>query len=523
MELHDAVKKAGSKRAAARELGIPESTLRYRLDRERQDAMRSFVLPANIKFPVDPARPRHFIVTGAQDKTTIHSDFWNNLLAYQKFLGNCELLVGGFTYSKKLFTENDPTVRNDDVWFDERVEPYILHEKVALGDKLVFCAEMNTLPTAVQPLSGLETYTGAKWGIFPHTKVQLRSVATGKNELSKQILTSGAVTLPNYIRKKAGVKAQFHHVIGAVVVTVAPDGAFWCRHIQADDEMDGTFCDLDRMVKGGRVTEGHRVEAMTYGDIHREKLDPVVALTTWGFDIETNMVILGFPSLDQKLKPKVRFFHDLADFTSRNHHNIKDHDFRFDKYFNGPDNVESDMQLSATFIKAIEDPDIEDVVVQSNHDNALLTWMKTAEAKHDPENYEFWLKCELKYCGALRQGKKINIFHETMLDLGMPERTVFVGEDDSYRIFDIECAMHGHLGANGARGSVNAFTKMGAKSNTGHSHSPNITDGSYVGGVSGLMDMGYNKGLSSWAQAHIITYKTGKRAIVTMMNGRWFG
>jgi hypothetical protein len=46
-------------------------------------------------------------------------------------------MVGGFTYNKKLFEEHHPTTRSDKVWFDERLDPYILHERVDIGDKLV--------------------------------------------------------------------------------------------------------------------------------------------------------------------------------------------------------------------------------------------------------------------------------------------------------------------------------------------------------------------------------------------------
>jgi hypothetical protein len=97
---------------------------------------------------------------------------------------------------------------------------------------------------------------------------------------------------------------------------------------------------------------------------------------------------------------------------------------------------------------------------------------------------------------------------------------VFVSEDNSFTICgNIECGMHGHLGANGARPSPTQFARAGAKSNTGHTHSPAILDGAYVAGVSGSLDMGYNKGLSSWAPAHIVTYPNGKRTILTMCNG----
>jgi hypothetical protein len=523
MELHDAVKTHGGIRPAARALGIGESTLRYRLERERQTSLRSFVLPEALTLPLDPTRTSHFIVTAAQDKTEIHKDFWRNLKTYADFLG-ASILVGGFTYSKRLFTENDPRVRSDDVWFDRDIEPYIVHDQVQIGENILFCAEMNTLPTAVQPLSGLEVYTGSKWGIFPHAKVQLRSIATMPDTIAKQIMTTGAVTLPNYIRKKAGVKAEFFHAVGAMVVSVSPDGAFWCRHIQANSLTDGSFYDLDRLVSKGTVKGGQRPEAVVHGDIHREKLDPEVALATWGFDMSTGTADEEYPSVTRMLRPKRRVFHDLTDFTARNHHNIKDHHFMFKAHFHGRNNVKQDIQDSADFMKAINIPEIEDVVIQSNHDNALLKWVKTAEVKYDPENYEFWLECELSCIRALRFGIEPQLYFDVMGHLigELDHKIIFVQEDASYTVKGVELGMHGHYGANGAKGSPASFAKMGPKSITGHSHSPSITDGHVCVGVSGQMDMGYNKGLSSWSHTDALVYPNGKRALMTLMGGRWF-
>jgi hypothetical protein len=98
---------------------------------------------------------------------------------------------------------------------------------------------------------------------------------------------------------------------------------------------------------------------------------------------------------------------------------------------------------------------------------------------------------------------------------------LFLREDESFRLFDIEFGIHGHLGANGARGSLNTFRKMGPKANVGHAHSAAILDGIYQAGVSGNLDMGYNRGLSSWSHSHIVTYANGKRAIITMSDGEW--
>ena len=515
MDLHNELKKLGSISAVAKILGVSRSTVRRKLDQERRESFTSFTLPEAVKYEAD--KVKHFIITSAQDKTELHFDFWNNIQAYAKFL-DATILVGGFTYSKSLFVDNDPRVRSKDVWFADELEPYIVHDKIALGDGIVFCAEMNTLPTATQPLSGLETYTKEKWGIFPHAKVQLRSIATMKNALTKQIMTTGCVTLPNYIRRKAGVKAEFHHQIGAVVVTIAPDGAFFCRHIHANSLDDGSFYDLDRFVKNEIVAEGHRVEAIVHGDIHIEKVDPVVASTSWGAiksgSGETNLTLL--------LNPKYRVFHDLIDFSSRNHHNIDDHHSRFKAHFNGRNNVKEDLLCAVNFLNNIQDSDIKDIVIQSNHDNALVKWLKNKEARYDPENYEFWLECELKYIKALRKNQNINLFISSLEDLGLNDKIYFVNEESNFSILGVELGIHGHYGANGGKGSPATFTKMGPKSITGHTHSPSITDGHMSVGTNSRLDMGYNVGLSSWSHTNAVLYPNGHRALITMMKGRWF-
>ena len=52
-------------------------------------------------------------------------------------------------------------------------------------------------------------------------------------------------------------------------------------------------------------------------------------------------------------------------------------------------------------------------------------------------------------------------------------------------------------------------------------HTAGIIDGVYTAGVSGKLDMEYNKGPSSWSHSHVVTYPNGKRAIITVKNGKW--
>ena len=517
MELHNAVKEHGSISAAARALEIPRTTFKRMLEQERKDSFTSFIMPEPEKIEVSD-QVQYFILTYAQDKTEVHLPFWNNLVAYADYL-DARIFVGGGTYSKKLFQEADPSVRSEDVWFADEIDEFVVHDPIALGDGLIFCAEMNTIPTATSPLSGLEAYTKDKWGIFPHAKVQLRSIATMKNEPAKQIMTTGTVTLPNYIRKKAGIKAQFHHIIGAVIVSLAPDGAFFCRHIIADDE--GSFYDLDRFVFNGEITTGNRPEAIVHGDIHIEKVDPVVAKTSWSYSFDN---YLSTESLTSVLRPKRRVFHDLIDFSARNHHNIDDHHLRIESFYRGQDSVEQDLYKAVHFLNEIQDPEIEDFVIQSNHDNALVKWLKNPHVRYDPENYLFWLETETKYVKALIENRPVHLFREVLEGMGVRDTNLnWIREDeDSLRILGVELGIHGHNGANGARGSAQSFAKMGPKSITGHVHAPSITDGHMSVGTNSKMDMGYNKGLSSWAHANALLDPNGQRTIITMSQGRWF-
>jgi len=160
----------GGIRPAARVLGIAESTLRYRMKREiteEEETEGQITFAFNSNRPLRPTvfepldHTRYFILTSAQDSSAIHEDFWKALNVYADWLGECEIVVSGFTYSKALFEDHD--TRSPKVGFDPSIDPFIVHERVRLGDEVDFCGEMNTLPTAVTPLSGFSTSTAPIW------------------------------------------------------------------------------------------------------------------------------------------------------------------------------------------------------------------------------------------------------------------------------------------------------------------------------------------------------------------------
>lgn len=509
------VTKLGSIRAAGRKLGIPKSTAQDLFKKHSETQLRETKVKNSIKYskPVK-GEVKRYILTSAQNGTKVHEGFFRNLEAYAEHLG-AEILISGYTYNKSLFEDHSKAQNK----YAECVEQYLTNDRYELGPNVVFCGEMNILPTAVNPLSGFETYTREKWGIFPHAKVQQQSIATMKNSPAKMILTTGTVTLPNYVQKKDGLKSAFHHVFGAVIVEVCSDGAFFVRHLLGDKK-DGSFFDLTTEVFEGQVFTGINVLAITWGDIHLEKIDVECADASFGYDGQLSNLL-------DTLQPSYQFIHDLIDFKNRNHHNIKDSHFLFEQYVKGEEKISNTIKDAAKFLDLIYRPMTSTIVIESNHDLALSKWLKTADYRLDQANAIFFLTAQLAVYQAIEDGIDDFSIFEFLLNEWVEKEATFLREDESFIIAPeygggIECGMHGHLGSNGAKGHARQFSKMGPKANVAHTHTAGIFDGIYTAGVTGSLDMGYNKGLSSWSHTHIVTYENGKRTLLTMNKGRFF-
>jgi len=454
---------------------------------------------------------KRYVFTTAQNNTYVHEDFYYALLNFCADKG-AELIVSTIAYNKSGFQNG--TKEDDKLWYDPRIVPYIRNESLKVAEGLIFCGELDILPTAVTPLSGFENYTQESSGIVPHTKVQMQSLPRMKGADPRILYTTGAITLRNYIQRKAGQKAEFHHVFGALYVEIDEQGDWFARQLVADGA--GVFHDLDKRYSKDDI-HTMPVTAITWGDIHVEKLDGEVFSSAWGTgdDPDDNTMLVA-------LNPTWQFIHDLTDFRARNHHNLNDPFFLADMHYKGQGNVEKDLHRCGAFLAHITRFGNRAVVVDSNHDQALQRWLREADIRQDPENAEFFHHASMMIHRHIKEGKEFNVFQWAVTADGtIPSKTIFLKEDDSFLLYGIEQALHGHRGPNGARGNHKSLRTIGRKVSIGHTHSAGIIDGVYVAGVSGSLDMDYNKGPSSWSHSHILTYANGKRAIVTMKRGKW--
>jgi hypothetical protein len=465
---------------------------------------------------------KRFILTSAQNNTPIDQVVWNNLLALAEHY-DARLIVGRYVYNLDALGQRGQEKEANDLakksakaerWWAAEITPYVLDERFKLAPDLEWCGNMNILPTAVRPLGDLHNYTGTRSAIFPHPTIALESVPTGKHEPTKINYTTGAVTEPNYIQRKAGQKAEFHHTLGALIVEVDESGDWWARQLNADH--DGIIYDLTIKVEDGLITERQPAEAINWGDIHVSQLEDWMKEACWG----QNGVI-------DALRPRYQFMHDTLDFSSRSHHDMRNPHEMFRKFVESADSVEDELIECRDFLHYAYRQFCQTVMVDSNHDNALTKWVRDASHKSDPVNAIFYLKLELALHEAI--ATRQDDFHAlewALRNVGLQGDFRFLRTDESFVICDqhgngIECGNHGHLGANGARGSDAAYVKAGRRMTIGHGHYALIWQGLYRAGVQAALDHGYNVGLSSWSQSMVITYPNGKRAICTFRNKKW--
>lgn len=510
----------GNVSATARELGISRSNVRR--NAALGGATKKPLVAGAVKAVAasqaalpSPGIVQRYIITSAQNNTKLNGRVWDNLLALAAHY-DARVIVGTYSYNQnaygKLAVKRGTKKEYDsELWYDDRLTPYIVDQRLELANGLVWCGEMNILPTAIDPLGGLETYSHRKSSIFPHAKLAMRSIATMKGEGTKLNYTTGTVTQRNYIQKRAGLVADHHHSYGAVLVEVNDAGHWWVRQLDADD--NGRIHDMSLVADFGKVIDGQRVEAITWGDIHASTLDHEVAVMAYGDD-----------GMLDTLRPRFQFVHDLLEGVSVNHHEAKDPHACYRRMLRGFHVVENELKKTAQVLRAFHRPWAETVVVDSNHDNWLMRWLCEHDYRTDPLNAVVFLEAQLEvYRSLTDQDKTFNLTEWAMERFGATRVARFLQTDESFTICNkrIECGMHGHLGPNGARGNAQNLAKVGRRANVGHSHSAGIFDGLYQAGTSTTLDMGYNRGPSNWSHSHIVTYPNGKRTIVTMYGGRW--
>lgn len=444
-----------------------------------------------------------YVVTTAQNNTDIDAVM---LAALQTYCSenNARLLVAKTTYNKNGFQTAEQF--EDGIYYAPEIVPYLVEQQIRIDGKIDFVAQANVLPTAKNPLSGFEGITPAGIDIIiPAVKIALKCTASLKHSRGKILYSTGSITKRNYITRKAGAVAATEHNIGALVIDTRANGPAVVRQLELMPESAG-FYDGESFYTAQGVIRTNGVKALQFGDIHAEKMT--------ADNLQKIIREIGY------FQPENVLLHDVMDFSSRNHHNVKDCAFMFAQTV-ANNTVEGDIKTVARIIDAIAQTGVNVHVIESNHDLAINTWLKNADFKADPVNALTYLQCmaALYTHIAAKTGADFNMLKYAYENIGngqYVESIVFHETDESVMMAGVEMGCHGHTGINGSRGSPAQFRTLGVPMNTGHTHTPSITGACYTAGVSGSLEMGYNIGPSSWQLANVVTYVNGQRQIIFM-------
>ena len=520
-------KHAGNTAAVAREMGIYRSTVYKHLKSAGVMAKKPLAggkRQAKIHRENLPTSGiKRYILTSAQNNTYIHKEFWENLTAMAKHY-DAQIMVGTFSYNQNKFgklavKQGTEKPVETELWFAEEVQPFISDEKHELAPGLLWCGNMNIIPTEDNPISGLETHGGSDSVIFPHTKIEMRSIATMPDMPVKLIYTTGTVTQMNYLQKKLGIKAEHHHRYAFLLVEVDTDGNWWVRQV-ASRKNGRTIQDLNVIVEDGRVVSTDAtVESITYGDLHATNVQPEV--------LESNINMLD------TLRPKYQFIHDVMEGVSINRHLMKSGPYpheSFHRWLRGLHRVDEELSRTKDVLVKFLRPWCKTIAPNANHDaHWLHNWLTRYDYRVDPANAEIFLRMQSFMYQEIRNNvtapKNVNLMRYAMEDeAGLKKSAVkFLLPDESFMVGEVELGCHGHLGPNGSFGSPSNLSKIGRKATTAHTHSAGIYHGLYVAGTSSKLtkDWGYCMGPSSWSWSHVVQYTNGQRAIVTVKNGKW--
>lgn len=369
----------------------------------------------------------------------------------------------------------------------------------------------QTAPQNKDPLTGkqslLKKYNGRSL-VLPATKQRLVPYASGQaGEYPKLMMTTGACTHPSYNdTNQRGEEAEDMHKYGFVAVDILDNNVYLPRVVPA--QKNGTFIDQAIKYSKGKKPEKAETTAMVMGDSH-------VAQINWKVEEASRDMMKWY-------EPKHIHYNDVFDALAINLHGLEDTILQDFLHEEGLDKLENEALLTAQYLydnaKIAEKFGGEIVVNFSNHDDMLYRWLSTYKFRHDKTNRKFAYK-------LLAQDIDKDTAFAKMIKYvrpDMPDNVTFLkrGEDRIY--WGYQCAAHGHLGKNGARGSLKNLMEGYTKVIKAHSHSFEINDDSIGVGTNAIIPMPYQLGQPSTSMAaHAVIYKGGLAQGIPIIKSKW--
>lgn len=436
---------------------------------------------------------KRLIITTYVDGQPIHKGFVQNLKLYAKDQDALLLVIPAGKELKSI----DPLLSSDVFIFDD----------VGLNDNLVVRGRFRVPPKNSNPLTSLARIGQRdRSTIVASPKQFLQMVGTGNVKLPHAIMSTGACTRPDYGRADGSNRidyfAEHDHTVGALVVELEPNDRYHFRQIQS--EKDGSFADLGRYYSKGRVSK-LAPEAMVVGDLHVLETDPL-ARKAW-FEIMDHTGC------------STAIWHDAFSGVSINHHEEDDEIRRAQLMSLGLLSLEHECREFAKEVDNWTSRGIKLIIVDSNHHDFLVTYIKKGMYHRDPQNLDF----ASKLVSPMVAGQNpLRYAVEKLIGIKHPSMVTWLGPDDDKKIAGVQVAAHGHRGSNGKKnpGAAGMEAAYGSVM-YGHTHTPHILRAAWCVGTSSHLKLAYNPGASSWLHCSGLIYPSGERQLIMVFDGKW--
>lgn len=456
-----------------------------------------FTPKALVKLQSEASKYKKFVITTAVVGCAVDTNFLKSIDSYCE-LNDALLLI---------LIAADPAA-DSDFNLDPRLKDrYIVVSDIALNQNL-FVSTIKLSAKQIDPVTGLGRI-GQRSGSFVYAspKQRLKVVATSNTKPPIALMTTGAITKPQYgtqryMSERTAYIADHDHVLGAIVVELEDDRHFHFRQIQAD--RSGGFVDLGTFYEG-EDTYDMKPKALVMGDYHSGETDKN-AERCW-------LEILEEVGADYAI------FHDIFNGLSISHHD-KDRQLTLaQRSLADKLNLRKEVSHVALDLNKFTPLVKQAIIVKSNHDEFLKRYLEDGRYVKDPQNHGY----SLDIAKAMLDGNDPLAYavHATKL-LKEPNKLRWLSRDEDFKIAKIECGAHGDKGPNGARGaSLRSMEEAYGNSVSGHSHTPEILRTAWRVGTSSLLKLDYNEGPSSWMHTSCLVYPNGMRQLINVIAGKW--
>ncbi len=372
--------------------------------------------------------------------------------------------------------------------------------------------DVRVPPQNVDPSTSRKHLT-AKYNatlFFPHPKQRMAPIASSPSEYPRFIVTTGAITTPNYNRANdRGDQAIRDHRLGAVFVEAFDESTYLFHFLTATQ--DGKFVHMGEQFDGHKKPVKVGVDALVLGDIHWGEHDPLT--------MQANYEMI------RKMTPKKLVLHDFFTGNSISHWNIDKPLFRAQQFAKGELSLEDELRKTLKELQHIArisgDRDV--YVVHSNHDDFLTKYLESGiYERKDLWNSEV---CHSLAGRILKNDVRPDMYLKEALAMfgNIPSNVHFLGLDDRLCVQGYRLSAHGHIGVNGSKGlSVKKVDETMGRAIIGHKHAPEQFRDSYVVGTSSRQNLHYMAGSISAAMGcNAAIYGNGKVQMLPIINGRW--